>query len=245
MRNLKIILEYDGAAYGGWQSQKGGGTIQQTVESCLKEVTREEIRITAAGRTDAGVHAFHQVANFLVAKDIHIEQLRRAMNAILPPDIAIKSIEEVCPSFHARFDALSKIYLYRIMNRPIKGAIGRQYQWYLPRKLNMDAMEQALSFFPGTQDFSAFCGAGSLVRDRTRTVVDGGMKIHADGLIEIRIEADGFLRHMVRNIVGTLVEVGLGRIAASDIPAIIAGRDRRRAGKTAPACGLFLLEVRY
>ncbi len=245
MRNLKITLEYDGSAYEGWQSQGKKKTIQRELEQCLEKITQEKIRVIGSGRTDAGVHALNQVANFLIARPIGEMQLLRAMNSILKPDIAVKSIEEVAAPFHARFDALSKVYLYRIMNGPVRPALGRQYIWHVRERLDVAAMEKALGHLAGTHDFSAFCGAGSLVRDRIRTVSGCSIEVKPAGLIEISIEANGFLRHMVRNIVGTLVDVGRAKIDVGQMTAILAGKDRRQAGRTAPACGLFLQEVRY
>lgn len=245
MRNLKITVEYDGAAYLGWQSQGGGKTIQETLEGCLRQITRENIRVTGSGRTDSGVHALNQAANFLIAKPIGIHQLLRAVNSLLPGDIVVKTMEEVPLDFHARIRARSKIYLYRINNSPIRTAVGRQYVWHFPQPLDVAAMGEALGSLSGTHDFSAFCAAGSTVRDRTRTIIKSGIERDQAGLIEISLEATGFLRHMVRNIVGTLVEVGRGKRLPGEIPVILDGRDRVKAGPTAPACGLFLQEVRY
>lgn len=245
MRNLKITLEYDGSAYEGWQSQGEKNTIQRALEQCLERITQEKIRVTGSGRTDAGVHALNQIANFLIAKPIGETQLLKAMNSILRPDMAVKAVEEVPLSFHARFDALSKVYLYRIMNRPVRPAVGRQYLWHVRGRLDLDAMGKALGLLAGTHDFSAFCGSGSSVQDRIRTLMRGSIESDPSGLIEITIEANGFLRHMVRNIVGTLVEVGRAKMDAGQIPVILAGKDRRQAGRTAPACGLLLREVRY
>ncbi len=245
MRNLKITLEYDGSGYEGWQSQGEKKTIQRTLEQCLELITQEKIRVIGSGRTDAGVHALNQSANFLITKPIGEQKLLRAINSVLPPDIAIKTIEEASLSFHARFDAKSKVYLYRIMNWPVRPAVGRQYIWHVPGRLDLAAMEKVLGCLEGTHDFSAFCGSGSLVKDRIRTVIGWAIDARPSGLIEVTIEASGFLRHMVRNIVGTLVEVGRAKIDADQIPAIMAGKDRRQAGRTAPPGGLFLQEVRY
>jgi len=245
MRNLKITVEYDGAAYLGWQSQGAGKTIQETLEGCLRQITQENIRVTGSGRTDSGVHALNQTANFPITKPIEGWKLLRAMNSILPADIVVKTIEEVSPDFHARIHARSKIYLYRINNTPVRPALGRQYVWHFPPALDMAAMEEALGCLSGTHDFSAFCAAGSRVRDRTRTMIKAGIERDQAGLIEISLEATGFLRHMVRNIVGTLVEIGQGKRPPEEMPVILAGRDRGKAGRTAPSCGLFLKEVRY
>ncbi|MDZ4165400.1 MAG: tRNA pseudouridine(38-40) synthase TruA [Smithellaceae bacterium] len=244
-RNLKIIVEYDGSAYQGWQNQGEKITIQGTLEGCLQRITQENIRVSGSGRTDAGVHALNQTANFLISRSIGVRQLLRAMNGLLPADIVVKSIEEVPLDFHARIHARSKNYLYRIYNSPLRPVVGRQYVWHFPHPLDLAAMEEAMGCLLGTHDFSAFCAAGSAVKDRTRTIIKTGMERDLAGLIEISLEATGFLRHMVRNIVGTLVEIGQGKRTAGEIPAILAGKDRRKAGRTAPACGLFLTEVRY
>lgn len=246
MKNFRLTLEYDGTAYQGWQRQGAAPTVQAALEAAIAAITRAPaVVVHGAGRTDAGVHAFGQVANFHVETRLGAEELGRGLNGVLPRDIAVRECRLAADDFHARYHALSKLYRYRIVNRPVRPAIGRGYAWFVPRPLDLTAMRRAAAFFVGRHDFKAFENAGSPRRHTVRTVTAAEWREAAPGEPVFEIEADGFLRGMVRNIVGTLVAVGLGRIDPEALPAIIAGGDRRRAGPTAPPRGLFLMEVRY
>ena len=198
-----------------------------------------------SGRTDTGVHAINQIAHFKMIGDMNKENLLHALNCVLPDDIVIKQLEDVHQTFHARFDVKSKKYVYQIWNGPSNTAINRRYCWYIRKELDLDQMRQAALLIEGTHDFTAFCGAGSKVKDYIRTVFAVQIDRDDQAKIIIIITADGFLRHMVRNIVGTLVEVGKGKISPEHFKAILDSMDRRQAGMTAPAHGLFLAEVTY
>ena len=245
--NFKLIIEYDGTDFHGWQRQKNDRTIQQEIEQALFSMTATAQRITlnGSGRTDAGVHAYGQVANFLCETGLTGTVFQKGLNSILPDDIVIKDCRLVDPDFHARYDARSKIYHYRIINRSLPPAIGRQYAWFIRRELNPAAMRSALSQIIGSHDFKSFEGSGSPRAHTVRNIMTAGLTEHPDGLLVFEIEADGFLRFMVRNIVGTLVCVGQGKMNAAEFGEILASRNRDLAGPTAPPQGLFLVEVRY
>lgn len=244
MRNLKIILEYDGTAYHGWQRQINGISVQQVLEEKIAIITGEEIRVTGSGRTDTGVHALGQVAHFKTKATLAADSFLRAINSVLPRDISVKALYEVDELFHARNDAKSKIYLYQILNGPVRPVLLRNYVWFVPGELNLEHMRKAALYFQGTHDFSSFCSTHSDARDRVRTILQIRM-LEDSGLIKIEMEADGFLRYMVRGIVGTLVEIGKNKRPLSELQAVIAAKDRRLGGMTAPPQGLFLKEVRY
>jgi len=245
MRNIRLIVEYDGGAYCGWQRQINGLSIQQIIEKCIGRMTGEEVRVIGSGRTDAGVHALHQVAHFRTASRLGERNLLKGINSLLPVDIAIREVCEVDPSFHARFDAVSKVYLYRICNWPVRSALERNYAWFVWKPLDLARIGGALPVFKGTHDFSSFCSTQSESTDRIRTILNIAAERDASGMIFISVEADGFLRYMVRTIVGTLVDVGRGKRSAEEVAAIMAARDRRRAGLTAPPQGLYLKDVKY
>jgi tRNA pseudouridine38-40 synthase len=244
-KNLKITIEYDGTKYCGWQRQKDKPTIQGEIEKALLTMTGKRITLTGAGRTDAGVHAFGQVANFQCERDWAPEVFQKGLNGLLPNDIVIKECHQVDDSFHARYDVRSKIYHYRILNRPVPAAIGRHYAWFIPRSLDLSAMRSAIASILGSQDFKAFEGSGSPRTHTIRHVMAAELDKAENGHIIFNIEANGFLRFMVRNIVGTLVAVGLGAITPDDFREIRNSKDRRNAGMTAPAQGLFLMQVKY
>jgi tRNA pseudouridine38-40 synthase len=245
MRNIKLIVEYDGTAYCGWQRQKNGLSIQQLLEESIGKMTGEESRVIGSGRTDAGVHAIGQIAHFQTNSPLGERNLLMGMNSLLPADIAVREVREVDPSFHARFDVKSKVYVYRICNRPVRSALERQRAWFVWVPLDLERIEEALKLFRGTHDFSSFCSLHTDSPDHIRTILDIGLMKDANGMIDISLEADGFLRYMVRNIVGTLVDVGRGRFSREDVAGIFAAKDRKKAGLTAPPQGLFLKEVRY
>ncbi len=246
MQNFKLVIEYDGTAYHGWQRQNNICTIQETIEDALKTMTGQSVTLIGSGRTDAGVHATGQVANFCLETRLTSDVFARGLNSLLPPDIVIKDCTAVGEGFHARYDARSKVYDYRILNRPIPAALFRQYSWHIKLSLDLDAMRTAMLWLKGQHDFSAFEATGSSRSHAVRTVI--GVNLFGrdeDGHVVFSIEADGFLRHMVRNIVGTLVDVGLGKISPKGFEDVMISKDRRLAGITAPAHGLFLREVKY
>ena len=245
MRNFKIVVEYDGAAYRGWQRQLNGVTIQQILEEALGQITSGKVTLIGSGRTDAGVHAINQVANFKSSTKLPAEKIFRGVNSVLPPDVVVKELEEVSLDFHAQRDVKSKVYVYRICNRSLRPALGREYFWFIRYPLDLDKMREAASYLTGTHDFSCFCATGTDVKDRVRTISSIIIETSPDGLIEITVEAKGFLKYMVRNIVGTLTEAARGKRLPDDMKRIMDSRDRSVAGMTAPACGLFLKEVKY
>ncbi len=245
MRNIKIILEYDGNGYHGWQQQKLRPTVQQMLEETIGVITREKIKVIGSGRTDAGVHAINQVAHFTTLSNMDADRLFRGINSLLPTDIAIKELKDVDENFHAQHDVTSKVYLYQIYNRPIRSVLYRNYAWHVAYALDLAKMKEAAYFLLGSHDFSSFCATGTDVAGRNRTVTKIDIESNDDGLIRILIEANGFLRYMVRNIVGTLVDVGRGKISPAECSTILNARDRRVAGVTAPPYGLFLKDVKY
>ncbi|TDT50400.1 tRNA pseudouridine(38-40) synthase TruA [Fonticella tunisiensis] len=244
MRNIKIVIEYDGTRYAGWQRQKNAMSIQEVVEDAISSLTKEDITIIGSSRTDAGVHARGQVANFFTDTKIPTEKLPQAINARLPEDITVILAEEVSDNFHARYCSRGKRYSYTILNRRAKPAYMRNYVMHCPYALDFEAMVKASRAFLGKHDFSAFRASGSSVKTSVRTVRQ--LELIKDGdIIKMFIEADGFLYNMVRIIAGTLVDIGRGRIAGSEIEEIILSKDRERAGQTAPASGLCLEKVYY
>jgi len=247
MRTLKLTLAYDGTGLVGWQRQAEGISIQGLLEDALAPIEHAPVAVHGAGRTDAGVHALGQVASVVLHASHPAAVLQRALNAVLPPAVRVLDVVDAPPDFHARFSALAKTYEYRIVNAPFVSPFLHRYVWHVPGSLDVDAMRAAASALAGTHDFAAFQAAGSVVSRTTRTIhridLDAGGR--AGRPLAIRIGGDGFLRHMVRNIVGTLVEMGAGRRGPERMAAILASRDRARAGSTAPAQGLYLVEVRY
>ena len=245
MRNLKLLIEYDGTSYHGWQVQPNGLTIQEVIEKKIEVMTRQTVRLTGSGRTDAGVHALGQVANFKTSSSIPVDGFRQGLNSLLPSDITVKSVEEVDEGFHSQFNARSKTYCYRILNQEAPSAIHRRFSWHLPSSLGLSAMQKAAETLIGTHDFSSFQGAKPDTEDPVRKVMKAQWSPEKGNFLCFLIEADGFLKKMVRNLVGTIVEVGKGKIPVEEFRAILEARDRRRAGMTAPPQGLFLVEVKY
>jgi len=244
--NFRLLIEYDGTAYHGWQRQTNTPTIQGTIETVLRTMTQEPVTLIGSGRTDAGAHATGQVANFRVETRLTSHEFLRGLNSLLPADIVIKNCEQVKDSFHARYDARSKVYDYRILNRPIPAALFRQYAWHIRQPLDLETSRTAMLCLKDRHDFSSFQAAGSSQSDAVRTVIDINLSDKdGDGYVVFSIEADGFLRHMVRNIVGTLVDVGLGKTSPGGFENILISKDRKQAGITAPAHGLFLRNVKY
>jgi len=247
MRTLKITLQYDGTNYVGWQRQATGTSIQGLLEDSLKPIAGTRITVHGAGRTDSGVHALAQVASVTFPGTLDTSVLARALNAVLPPDVRVLTIEEKPADFHARFSAVGKTYEYRIVNAPIVSPFLVRYAWHVVQRLDIEAMKAAAAHLIGTHDFAAFRAAGSDVDSSERTIHTIGWTEDSgyDAPLSIRLNGTGFLRHMIRNIVGTLVEVGSGRWAPDRVADILASRDRAQAGPTAPAYGLFLVAVDY
>lgn len=245
LKNFKIIIEYDGTSHHGWQRQKNERTIQEEIEKALLTMTGKKTVLTASGRTDAGVHALGQVANFTCDTDLSPQAFQNGLNSLTKNDIVIISCDIVDENFHSRFDAKSKTYNYRILNRNLPAAINRQYVWFIRKTLDLVSMRHAARHIIGSHDFKAFEGTGSPRSHTTRCVIKADIVEQENGLIVFEIEADGFLRFMVRNIVGTLVDVGLGKITSDDFKKILLSKNRSMAGATAPPHGLFLMKVKY
>jgi tRNA pseudouridine38-40 synthase len=239
-----MILAYDGTRYAGWQVQPARETIQGVLEMRLSRMLSERVRVAGAGRTDAGVHARGQVANFLTRCRIPEEGLRRGLNARLPSSIRVLRADEVAAAFHARTDALSKEYRYRLAVGEVLSPFEAPYMTAVRGPLDVEAMRDAARRIAGRHDFTSFCASACRLDDKTRQVMVS--EIEGEGeRIEYRVSADGFLHHMVRNIVGTLLLVGKGRLKPEEIEGILSARDRRAAGPCAPAQGLSLERVLY
>jgi len=247
MRNLKLEIEYEGASYCGWQVQtrnKKKKSIQSVLESALSKILQERIHLAGSGRTDAGTHALAQVANFRTSSNIPLKKLRLGLNALLPDDIVIAKIKEVGPSFHSRFDAKSKVYRYIILNRSYPSAMLRNKAYFYPYPLDTRLMQQEAGVLLGRHNFKSFQARDKKERDPVKTIKKIRVSRNKD-FIYVDIEADGFLYNMVRNIAGTLVEIGRGKIARGSLKKILLSRDRRIAGPALPACGLYLVKVKY
>jgi tRNA pseudouridine38-40 synthase len=248
--HLKLTIAYDGTGLVGWQRQAAGISVQQLLEEALLPLDPSGPAVTAAGRTDAGVHALGQVASVTLQREIAADAVVRAINMRLPPSVRVLAAEHVRPEFHARFLAVAKTYRYRIWNAEVLSPFERPYVWHIPGPpLDVAAMSDAAARFAGTHDFAAFQGTGSDVETTVRTIFSSKVIATADpirdGLISYEVRGDGFLRHMVRAVAGTLVEVGRGRAAPAWIEEVLASRSRTAAGRTAPAAGLFLVSVEY
>lgn len=250
-RNIKLLLAFDGTAYSGWQKQMSQKTVQGTIEDRLHVMTGERSCVHGAGRTDAGVHALGMAANFITGTEIPCQAFIRGLNSMLPADIRVLQATEVDAGFHARRSARAKTYWYNLTNGPVQLPTERLYCAHVFAEIDFAAMQAGLAHVAGTHDFSSFEGSGSrdhelAGRGAVRTIFAASLMIMGAGNYHrFVITGDGFLRHMVRNIVGTMLEVGQGRSAPSDIAAILVARDRSAAGPTAPARGLILKEVLY
>ena len=242
--NIKLTIEYDGTNYCGWQTQPNGPTIQSVVEQAVSTFLGAPTRVTASGRTDAGVHALGQVVNFFSDREPDLHKLRRGINALTPIDISVKHAEIVPDSFDARRDGRSRTYQYRILNRASPSPFYLHYAWHLHEPLDVWRMRKAIPCLEGEHDFSSFRAAGCDAPHPIRTVYRISLD-HSGDLLVFTIEATAFLRHMVRNIVGTVVEIGRGLRQAESLSELLKARDRRQAGPTAPPQGLFLVEVKY
>jgi len=244
MRNLKMIVSYVGTRFAGWQVQPGRATVQGILEERIARMLQEPVRIAGAGRTDAGVHASGQVANVTISSRIPIAGLLRGLNARLPPDIAVMHAEEVPESFHARADARGKEYLYRITRAERVSPFDAPFVAPVHGRLDVEAMRRAARDLLGTHDFTSFCPADSELEDKVRTL--SASEVTENGVeVRYRVVGNGFLRHMVRTLAGTLILAGRGRLDPGSIPHILKARDRRQAGPVAPACGLVLERVLY
>ncbi len=247
MRNIKLMIEYDGSRYDGWQRQGKNSaqtTIQGKIEEILCKMTGEEIEISGSGRTDAGVHAYAQVANFHTNSKMKCYEIKHYLNRYLPRDIAVFDVSEVGERFHARLNAKSKKYVYRIAIGDVPSVFDRKYTYYCFDKLDMEAMEKAASYLIGKHDFKAFSSIKKTNKSTVREIYD--IDIYGDEKeIQITFHGNGFLYNMVRIMAGTLMEVGKGERKPEEMRKILASKDREMAGATAPAQGLFLLEVEY
>ncbi len=244
MRRLRLTIEYDGTDFSGWQRQDNAPSIQATIEDALGKMVGAPVILKGAGRTDAGVHARGQVAHFETAASIPLHGFRRGLNSTLPSSIAVVGVTEAAPDFDARFSALGKWYRYTLWNAESRSALDGRYAWHLRGELDVGAMQQAAAALIGRHDFAAFrasdCERKTTVRNLHRLDVRRlGERVTFD------VEADAFLKNMVRILVGTLVDVGRARLTVADVAQLLVAPDRRRAGPTAPAHGLCMMAVRY
>jgi len=243
-RRLKLVISYDGRDFAGWQSQKHGDTVQDHLEAAFERVCGTRLAVTGSGRTDSGVHALGQVANFICDGEVDLWRLQRGLNGVTPRDIAIRCVEAAPENFDARRDARLRHYRYRIWNDRCPTAIERRTSWHVHAPLDLTAMEHAVACLAGEHDFASFQAAGCEAAHSVRRVYQSSLRRERE-LVTFDIEANAFLRHMVRNIVGTLIEIGRGERSADAFAELLAARDRTLAGPTAPPEGLFLMEVRY
>ena len=244
MRNLKLTLAYDGTNFHGWQVQPQLRTVQGELEAAFGKLFNHDVAVTGSGRTDAGVHAHGQVANIETERTMDAEAVLRGANALLPDEIRILSVEEVSAEFHARRSARSKTYRYRIWRLPIVSPFEVRYVYAFRYPLDESTVDRGTSCFIGTHDFTSFCATSTEIEDRTRTIYEARWtRYEKEWIFEIR--GNGFLQYMVRTIIGTLLEIGQGRISLEQLPVIFEARDRRAAGPTAPASGLHLIRVEY
>lgn len=244
LRTVKLVLGFDGTRYEGWQSQLNGKTLQEVFEKILKKIFGAATPVTGSSRTDSGVHAKGFVAHFKTHSKLGDKDIQKALNFYLPKDVVVFSVKTVHSAFHARFDAKSKIYQYEIWNGPTRPLFEAPYVLFYPQRLDLKAMKRAAALFKGKHDFSAFCTLESADKNAVRTIKRISV-LKDKELIRILIEADGFLRYMVRVIVGTLLEVGRGKIKPETVRAALKSKDRKLAGPTAKARGLTLINVRY
>lgn len=244
MRNIKLTIEYDGKDYHGWQKQPNKLNIQGEIEKAIQTITGEEVELIGSGRTDSGVHAFGQVANFKMESNFPIQKIPIAINSQLKTSIRIKKAQEVEESFHSRYHCHQKTYAYIIDNSEQGTAIYRNYTYHVAQPLNVKAMQQAANFLVGEHDFSSFKSSGTSSKSSVRTIYEAKIFQEQERVI-IELTGNGFLYNMVRIISGTLVEIGLGEKRPEEMQEIINSKDRQKAGKTLPASGLFLMKVEY
>ena len=247
MRNIKLILEYDGSAFHGFQLQPKHSSVQRTLEKALARLCGKKTKISAAsGRTDAGVHALHQVVNFKTKSPRNVTVIQKALNAILPDTVAVKSVEEVPENFHARFDVKTKTYEYRIWNSRVRSPLLLGRVWHIPFHLDLEKMKKGAEVFCGTHDFRSFCTTDASKKDQDTTRMVYSFEVLQQGnLILLRVSANGFLYRMVRNFAGSLVDLGSGKISLADLKKSFQAKDRREVGCMAPSDGLYLFDVTY
>jgi tRNA pseudouridine38-40 synthase len=242
--NIKVVLEYDGSGFAGWQQQAHGRTVEAELKRALKAVTGQDLKVYAAGRTDAGAHAEGQVVSFQTDGRISPHRLVAALNARLPADVAVLSGEEVPEEFHARYSAKWRRYRYRYLDRPSRPALERGRCWHVRGALDVDAMSAAAKALPGKHDWTSYCSASEPADSRVRDMRSARV-VRRGHVVELELVAEGFLRGLARSIAGALAEVGRGRRPPEWVGEVLEARDRRRAAKTAPAGGLTLMEVIY
>jgi tRNA pseudouridine38-40 synthase len=245
MRNIKLTIEYNGTNYLGWQRQKRGPTIQETIETAIEKITKNGVKLIGSGRTDSGVHALGQVANFKTSSGLSAYQLQKALNAILPEDISIVKCEEADMRFHAQFDAKSKTYAYIILYRPYPSALERLRAWHIPFTLKLPEMGEASKTLIGEHDFSAFGLSTHTLRSTVREVLRVEISLRENDNLYFEIEATGFLKRMVRLVVGALVQVGRDRITVDGFRRILESGERTKFVRAAPPWGLYLKQVKY
>ncbi|WIF95559.1 tRNA pseudouridine(38-40) synthase TruA [Caminicella sporogenes] len=244
MKNVKLTISYDGTNFSGWQIQPNTRTVQGEIEKALQKIMKKEIRINGSGRTDAGVHALGQVANFKADFTIPVNKIAVALNSILSEDIVIKDAEEVDEDFHARYSVKKKKYIYKIYNDKIKNPIYRNYSYFFNRAIDINKLIESSKYFIGKHDFKGFMSSGSYVKDTVRVIYSIDIKKEGK-FINLEYTGNGFLYNMVRIITGTLLDVNIGKIDINRLDEIIKSKDRKNAGHTAPPQGLYLAEVYY
>ena len=244
MRNIKLTIEYDGKDFNGWQKQPNKLNIQGEIERAIEEVTGEKVNLIASGRTDAGVHAINQVANFKIEKDIPVDRIPYALNSKLKKSIRIKSAVEVDEKFHSRYTCKKKTYRYIINDSKHGTAIYRNLQYHFPERLNDKKMDEAVKYLIGEHDFKSFKASGTSGKSSVRTIYDANVTRNGD-IIIIQLTGNGFLYNMIRIIAGTLLEVGQEKIEPAEVEKILLAKDRLKAGKTLPPNGLYLVDVEY
>lgn len=247
LKNYKMTIAYDGTLYSGWQVQPNAVSIQSLLQDAIKTILRMDVTIIGSGRTDAGVHALGQTAHFKFPGDIDFFRFRGSLNGLLPRDIRVLHVEQVPLDFHAQYSAVGKTYYYHVHLNPVQNPFGRLYSLHVREKMNCDLLQKAAQYFVGEHDFTSFANEahmGSAAKDPVRTIKRLDF-IQEEGGFRLEFEADGFLYKMVRNIVGTLLEVSTGKRQIEEIPRIFEARDRRQAGQAAPPHGLFLVKVDY
>lgn len=247
VRNIKLVLEYDGSAFHGFQRQPNRISIQETLENALTRLLGSKTKIGAAsGRTDAGVHAVSQIVHFKTSREYTPWEIRKALNAILPPEIAVREAEEEKDDFHARYSVKSKTYEYRIWNHEARSPFWEKRAWHVRSPLDLSKMRKAAKILTGKHDFRSFCTTDPLRRDRNTVRTIKRFEVEKEGdLVRIRVEADGFLYRMVRNLTGSLVDVGKGKLGPARVKQALEAKDRREVGQGAPAHGLYLIDVNY
>lgn len=245
LRNFKLTIEYDGSDFYGWQRQKDKMTVQGELEAALSKILNQPVTLAGSGRTDAGVHAFGQVANFKASTSLDVVTIQKGINSLIKHPIVVRHCNIVPLDFHSQYNAISKEYHYFLLNQEYARAIGRQYHWHIRKPLDLDKMNQCCDMIVGTFDFKSFENTGSPRSTTIRTVLKARFSKLDDNKMIFKIRASGFLKYMVRNILGTLVDVGLNKVTPDEFQTILKACDRTKAGPTAPARGLFLYEVSY